>query len=290
MKVQWECIRENIGTWQGSFTQFSPEGVQIKDTPSILTLEETELEQKMKLTLERTPPDGSTDITRREFSAPGPAPYVYFFENGAFSQGSAQWSAFGQFGAEMSLKAGDRRLRFVIMYDGTSREASQLKYVTLIRERQKGGTQFTEPNTTIEQLQGDWKGTSSVLHATMEPMTEGRSKWSLDSSVLECVDTFEQRIESVHLSVDDAMTTQNRFFDLKEDLIYRLMMLPNGAYCLLPFVIEKNIYFRIEVGWMSADGGRSHSPSVGRSRLVRYYDNRGIWTDSAFIEDSYEGK
>ncbi|MEL6456600.1 MAG: DUF3598 family protein, partial [Cyanobacteria bacterium J06623_5] len=116
MLSQWQCIQQNIGTWHGTFAQFSPDGDLVKETPSVLTLEETQPGQRMQLTLERTPDGGTTDITRRSFSAPGPAPYVYFFESGAFSQGTAQWSKFGQFGAEMSLKVGDRRVRFVIMY------------------------------------------------------------------------------------------------------------------------------------------------------------------------------
>ena len=180
----------------------------------------------------------------------------------------------------MSLKVRDRRLRFVIMYDSISGDASQLKYVTLIRETQEGGTQFTEPDTTMEQLQGRWEGSLSILHATMEPMAEGHSQWRLDSSVLECVDTFEQRNEAVHLSTTDGTTAQNRFLNLKGDLTYHLICLPNGAYCLLPHVVEKNTTFRIEVGWLLTDGRRL--------RLVRYYDSHSVWTDAALIEDRAE--
>ncbi|NJM99106.1 MAG: DUF3598 family protein [Phormidesmis sp. RL_2_1] len=78
MKSQWQCIQENIGTWHGSFTQFDADGQQLKDTPSVLTLAETEPNKTIQLTLERTPANGSPDIICRSFSAPGLAPYVYF--------------------------------------------------------------------------------------------------------------------------------------------------------------------------------------------------------------------
>ena len=106
-KSQWECIKENIGVWQGSFMQFSPEGELVKDTPSVLKLEETEPDQTMVLTLERMPADEPKKVNNLTFTYPGPAPYTYFFRCGAFSQGSSQWSSFGQFVTEFSLKVCD---------------------------------------------------------------------------------------------------------------------------------------------------------------------------------------
>lgn len=32
MRSQWECLLENLGEWQGSFTRFSPQGEPL--TPS----------------------------------------------------------------------------------------------------------------------------------------------------------------------------------------------------------------------------------------------------------------
>jgi hypothetical protein len=292
MKSQWYCIQQNIGTWYGSFTQFSPEGEQLKDTPSVLTLQESEPGKKMQLTLARSPQGGSTETTQREFSAPGPAPYVYFFESGAFSQGPSQWASFGQFGAEMSIKVGDRRVRFVIMYDSTSDGTSTVKYVTLIRETllihetQTGGTPFGEPMLTMEQLMGEWTGTAEVLHATMSPMTEGGSHWQLnDGLALICKEQFDEIAQTLYLVKS---TQEKKQIVLKEDeagLTYQLMLLPNGAYCLIPQVILKDKAFRLEVGWLPNDGKRSGQL---RSRLIRYYDNRGIWTDSALIEDQIE--
>lgn len=281
MKTQWQCIQQNIGTWHGSFTKFSAKGEQLKDTPSVLTLEETEADKTMQLTLERTPADGATDITKRSFSAPGPAPYVYFFETGAFSQGSSQWTSFGQFGAEMSLKVADRRVRFVIMYSSTVEGNSEIEYVTLIRETQKGGTQFTAADTTPSQLIGEWKGEISMLYATMAPQAEGTSRWSFEGKVLECSDTVGEDSKALFLeSSSDADLHSNEPLLLNGGLNYQLMPLPNGAYCLIPHVIKKGVEFRIEVGWLRESGERS--------RLIRCYDSHGVWTETVLVEDYRE--
>ena len=282
MKSQWQCIQQNIGTWQGSFTQFSPDGEQIKDTPSVLTLKETEADKTMQLTLERWPSDGTPDVANRSFSAPGPAPYVYFFETGAFSQGSAQWRAFSQFGAEMSLKVGDRRSRFVIMYRSASEGITELEYITLIRETQSGGTQFTETNTVPKQMVGKWTGISTVLFATMEPATAGTSQWILEDTALKSTHSFSDQSDTLFLTLAaSSAPTSCQPVVLKGDLDYQLMPLPNGTYCLIPCKIKKDTAFQIEVGWLRSDGERS--------RLIRYYDNRGVWMKSALIEDQLEG-
>lgn len=300
MISQWRCIQQNMGTWHGSFTQFSPEGEQVKDTPSVLTLEEIEPGEKMQLTLERSPASGSKDITRREFFAPGPAPYVYFFESGAFSQGSSQWAAFGQFGAEISIKVGDRRVRFVVMYDSGGDGTSSIKYVTLIRETQAGGTQFTEPDMTLTQLLGQYTGSMSVLHATLEPMSVGTSLWTFTSTSEQAGLTAKETVarettdkendetnwqtlllqsnhseQGLHSKRPTLLTAPD-----EQGLVYQLMPLPNGAYCLLPATLRQSIAFRIEAGWLRTDGNRS--------RLIRYYDSRGVWTHSALVEDRLE--
>lgn len=290
MISQWACIQQNIGTWHGSFTQFSPAGEQIKETPSVLTLEENEPGEKMQITLVRSPLSESTSTITQSFAYPGPAPYVYFFETGAFAQGSSQWSAFGQFGAEMSLKVQDQRVRFVMMYEGTSSGTSQIKYVTLIRETRDKKTPFTERSLTPTQLLGHWTGKLSALSATMQPMTGGtsdcqfdhsqgwRSREQLDSTDLAAGKTLEKTLSLTADSVPEASSTSVPVI-LQGALTYQLMPLPNGAYCLLPKIIFKDTAFRIEVGWLQA---------TGRSRLIRYYDSRGVWMHSALIEDRLE--
>ena len=276
MRSQWDCIRENVGIWHGSFTQFSAEGEQVKDVPSVLTLAEVEPGKKMQLTLERTPPGESTSKTRRDFSAPGPAPYVYFFEDGSFSQGSSQWAAFSQFGVEMSIKVGDRRARFVIMYEGTSEGTSRIKYVTLIRETQAEGSQFEALALSVDRLLGKWTGGAKVLHADMSDRSEGESRWQLEDSALMSQETFDETTLALALTSETGLKTGERNLVLQGNLTYQLMPLPNGTYCLVPQTICKGQAFRVEVGWLR-DGERS--------RLIRYYDRQGVWTHTALVED-----
>ncbi len=286
MISQWDCIQQNIGTWHGSFTQFSPAGEQVKETPSVLTLEESEPGEKMQITLVRSPSGESTSTITQSFAYPGPAPYVYFFETGAFAQGSSQWSAFGQFGAEMSLKVQDQRVRFVAMYEGTSAGTSQIKYVTLIRETKGKKTPFTEPSLTPEQLFGRWVGKVSALSATLQPMTSGtsdcqfndRQGW-LSRERLNSTDPALEKTLSLAAEFTLETAAPSIPIILQGDLTYQLMLLPNGAYCLLPKLIFKGTAFRIEVGWLR---------STGRSRLIRYYDSRGAWMQSALVEEPIE--
>lgn len=285
MKSQWECIRENIGTWYGSFTQFNPDGEQVKDTPSVLTLEETEPGEQMTLTLERTPPGESTNTVRRNFSAPGPAPYIYFFESGAFSQGASQWAAFSQFGAEMSIKAKDRRVRFVVMYESTTEGTSQLKYVTLIRETLEKDAQFKQPMLSLSDLSDKWSGRVEMLHASMEPLSEGESEWQFEASALESRESCSDVSQEVSLSSEDVDLSADGSVVLQGSLPYKLMLLPNGAYCLTPQLIRKGESFRIEVGWLKEKAAQAADVGALRSRLIRYYDTQGVWTHTALIED-----
>ena len=75
-----------------------------------------------------------------------------FFENGAFSQGALQFAPYTEFGAEMGLIYGDRRLRVVLLYD----KASQLDRVTFIREHYS--TTPERPALTLNDLLGKWEG------------------------------------------------------------------------------------------------------------------------------------
>lgn len=283
MKSQWDCIRQNIGSWYGSFTQFDKNGEQVKDTPSVLTLEETEPERKMQLTLKRTPSGESTNTVRRDFSAPGPAPYVYFFENGSFSQGSSQWAAFSQFGTEMSIKAGDRRARFVVMYESTVEGTSRIKYVTLIRETRDEEKAFGGEERSLAPLQGGWKGQVKMLYASMAPLSKGDSEWRFETSLLECCESFDESSLSVSLSSEEIDFAGGEPVALQGELPYKLMPLPNGTYCLIPQEIRKGEAFRVEVGWVRENGRLDKGEE--RSRLIRYYDTQGVWTHAALIED-----
>ena len=286
-KSQWNALKENIGVWYGSFEQYAPNGELVKDTPSVLTLAE-ENEQTLALTLERMPAGEPKKVNNLTFTYPGPAPYTYFFASGAFSQGSSQWSSFGQFVTEFSMKVRDRRIRFVIAYDSTQSYTSALKYVTLICETQEGGAQFNKQSPNLQQLSGAWQGEGEILDpitGSFSPQKE--SIWMLlkPSEAAYALRCEEQVGESYAIDAVSVESTENAdgaaavtTFESKNNAQqYQLMQLSKGAYCFLPKEIRQNDEFRIEVGWVSEQGERS--------RFIRYYDTRGVWTHSALIHD-----
>ncbi|MEM6448980.1 MAG: DUF3598 family protein [Cyanobacteria bacterium P01_D01_bin.105] len=305
-KSQWDCIRQNMGVWHGSFKQFSADGVLLKDTPSVLSLKETAPNQTMALTLERSPQDEPKKVNTLTFTYPGPAPYTYFFESGAFSQGSAQWSSFGQFVTEFSLKVGDRRVRFVVAYEGTPSYTSALNYVTLICETQTGGTPFKIEPVALQQMMGTWQGGGEMLSSADGRLEKSDgSQWqlvllgehlltwcckeqplgqraqsvdaqSVDAQLVEM--TGDKLTGEAALATQTAIQTVVPLKDKKSAIPYQLMLLPNRAYCLLPQEIRRDCSFRIEVGWLSEWGERS--------RFIRYYDRRGVWTHSALLTDT----
>jgi hypothetical protein len=163
------------------------------------------------------------------------------------------------------------------MYESSVSGSAQLKYVTLIREIKTEGDQFGEPKMTPAQIQGHWKGCLSALHATMAPATTGSSQWELNQASLNCRDEFGENAQTLKLSLEQ--NDSDQIVLLKGELEYRLMALPSGTYCLVPSEINRATEFRIEVGWLREGE---------RSRLIRYYDNRGVWVHSALIEDSLQ--
>ncbi|MDX2255464.1 MAG: DUF3598 family protein [Pseudanabaenaceae cyanobacterium bins.39] len=179
MRSQWECLLQNLGCWYGSFTRLSPQGEILEDIPS-----ETSLELKE---------DGQTICQRvRRFYDGKPQDLVLeyrslnrsttFFESGAFSQGSLQFAPFSEFGAELGLIHGDRRLRLVVIYNA----ASQLERMTLICEHLSPNVQMHTPALSPDALIGKWEGEKVTIAADwLEPeTTKSLSQWTEESEFM----------------------------------------------------------------------------------------------------------
>ena len=146
------------------------------------------------------------------------------------------------------------------------------------------------PNTlSAQQLMGTWKGSGEVLEAvTGDFKTITSNQWQLEKGALEkgaeeklslcCQADMKEVLYSLELTALEETMQAVVDFAERDGLAYRLMLLPKGAYCLLPKEIQQGCAFRIEVGWVSEENKRS--------RFVRYYDNRGVWTHSALIGDA----
>jgi hypothetical protein len=96
MRSQWDCLLQNLGEWQGSFTRFSPQGEQLEDTPTVVSFEGLNNNLTIRQIVRRLPPNQPVDEKVLEYSSLGRN--TLLFENGAFSQGSLQWAPFSNLG------------------------------------------------------------------------------------------------------------------------------------------------------------------------------------------------
>ena len=91
---QWQRLLKNNGTWQGSFTQLSPDGLQLSDTPTEVALLPYDENRAMRQEIRRYPQadyQGQPSETVLDYRSLSRS--TLFFEDGAFSQGSTQWGS-----------------------------------------------------------------------------------------------------------------------------------------------------------------------------------------------------
>ncbi len=273
MTSQWDNIRKNLGTWEGSFTKFSPQGQQLSETPSSLILEEEEGD-RIRLTLTRTPEGEAPNEMLRTFSKPGPGPFVPFLETGAFCQGSTYWSTVSQAGAELALLNADRRLRMVLLYSGQGQGRSNLQDIVVIRESRKGSNAVASPKLTVEQLLGTWKG-SSVTHSTTGDVSAPMASELVlqrEGNVLKQALRFGDRsIETTGQIEGDVI-----HFDNGPQPV-QVLMLPGGASANCPLEVQPNQPFFLEAGWMV--------DATHRQRLIRRYDDKGNWESVTLVQE-----
>jgi hypothetical protein len=243
MKTQWECVLQNLGEWNGSFTHISPEGEILEDIPSHISLTSINNNRAIHLVLTRFYPvtPGSTELGPQEMaidlSAPGAG--ALFFETGSFSEGGIYFTNHRKFGAEFCLMAPaqDRRLRLVQMFDATG----LFHRLTLIREQRQGSAAPARPPLLMDDLIGNWQGEAVTL----------KPQWTESETVT---------IATTHAA--------GREFKCG-GLDYRTLLLPDGAYSTCPIQIRSNTAFSMEIGWLIAPNQRQ--------RLIRQYDAAGNW-------------
>lgn len=273
MASQWKNLLKNIGEWQGSFTQFSPEGNQLDDVPSTLILEGLRDNKAMRLTLNRFPLNKPPYEWKSEFSSISRSMLV--FEDGAFSKGSMQWSPIGEFGGEFGLKTDKERLRLVQLYT----HDSQLRSITLMREKLAGTNPPPRPQLTPEQLIGEWQGEAIALypdwreertttHLKIEKTSRDRLVQTLSFSMGSTMKTLRStaKIEGSILHFEES------------DPSYQILLLPNGASSNCPRAISPRKGFILELGWLV-------TPEM-RLRLIRSYNDRGEWVNSTLVRET----
>lgn len=272
MKSQWECLLQNLGEWQGSFTQLSPKGEVLANTPTVVAFEAINNKQTMRQLVRRflPNPNGSSEPEVQdkvlEYSSLNRG--TLFFENGAFSQGSLQLGPFAEFGAELGLIAGDRRLRLVQLFN---REGT-LHQLTLIREIRVGVEVVERPPLQLSDLLGEWQGEAVTLYPDWRspdtyPTRLKLHQESADQVLQEL--TFGEGDEARTITSKARIDGSALHFEQSAQAV-QVLFLPNGASSNCPQHLKVGQPFVLEVGWLLEPGLRQ--------RMVRRYDAQGGWS------------
>jgi hypothetical protein len=275
MGSQWDNFLQNLGEWHGSFTQFSPQGEMVKDTPSILMLEQLEDHQTVRLTLRRFPPspDGITkppvDELVRQYQSFGQD--VLFFDNGAFSQGPLQLSPFSPSGAEFGFILDNRRLRVVELCN----PEGNLQSLTLIREYRAGTSLEERPALTIEMLLGTWQGEATTLYSDLRSPDTFSTQMQLK---IETSGRLQQQLSFGNQTISSSAKIENSilYFD-ESSLPIQVFLLPDGASATVPQKVQMRTPIFFEAGWLI-------SPTQ-RQRLIRRYSDKGEFESLTFVQE-----
>ncbi|WP_323216744.1 DUF3598 family protein [Pseudanabaena sp. CCNP1317] len=279
MRSQWECLLQNLGCWQGSFTRLSTKGEILEDIPSETSLELKADNQTIRQVVRRFY-DGQPQDLVLEYRSLNKS--TTFFENGAFSQGSLQFAPYTEFGAELGLIYGDRRLRLVTLYD----KASQLDRLTFIREHLPNSTTPERQTLTLNDLLGKWEGEAITIAAD----------W-LEPEVISTVTEWQQEGDHVIMSLQmqtpqmqtpistktitsiakiDPHNPQILNFD-QDTLPIQTLFLPDGASITCPVEIATRQPFRLSLSWLI-------EPNL-HQRMIRTYAPKGGWTSLTLVTE-----
>lgn len=279
MRSQWECMLQNLGEWHGSYSRFSKEGDLLEDTPSIVSIEGLKDNQTIRQTVRHLPPrtSGAAAVEVQaqvlEYSSLGED--ILFFENGAFSQGSIQVTPGSEFGAELELIDGDRRLRVIQLFGQTG----CLDKLILIRERRASFPTAERPPLTVDNLLGEWHGEAVKIYAS------GRSPDTYPTSL-----RFDKNREgqlTQQIAINQGAETHNiqstartegscLYFDGGPQP-YQVMLLPDGASSSFPQQVKEVGRLFLEVGWLL-------QPDL-RQRLIRSYNDHGEWLSLTLVTE-----
>ena len=268
MMSQWQALLKNLGSWQGSFTQFSDQGVFLEDTPSLVTLTGMEENTRIRQTIQRSPIGKTPTETVLEYSSLGRG--VLVMATGAFSQGSMQLAPFTEFGAELGLIADNRRLRLVQLY-----RDRQLTGFTLIREHLAGTEAPDQPAPELLDLLGTWQGEATTYYL------DGRAPETI-STTLRLSLTENQHLEQQLSFAGQTIVTTARIelprlhFD-QGNLPIQVLLLPGGASATCPPQLQLRQPFFLEVGWLIQPNRRQ--------RLIRRYDDSGAWVSLTLVTE-----
>ncbi|MEH2251648.1 DUF3598 family protein [Nostoc sp.] len=266
MKSQWECFLQNLGVWEGSFTNFSPQGTLVNDTPSRLSLEGLNNNQTARLTLCRS----GKDDTKREFSSVGGG--LLFFENGSFSEGLIQLGPFSELGGELAFVHENRRLRLVQVFDKTG----QLNRLVLIREHLAGTPAAERPPLQIDDLWGEWQGQAVTIYRDLRSPDIYSTTLKIqleDTGRLVQSTSFGDRIITSTATIKGSIV----LFDQNPQKQVQVLLLPDGASATFPLKVQLGQPLLLEAGWLI-------QPNL-RQRMSRSYNEKGEWVSLTLVTE-----
>jgi hypothetical protein len=269
MNSNWENFLQNLGEWHGSFTAFSPDGIEIGSTASILNLVGLEDNKLVKFRVRRYGASGyneppSTDF-EEEYRTIGRQ--NVFFDTGAFSKGTIQISPVSEFGAEYGFVAKNRRLRFVQLFDN---DRNFLK-VVLIREFLADTEKIEQPPLTVDRLLGRWVGKATTSYADLRGA-------EVYDTCLEVQRVGSDKLQQNLLLGDKTISSLAAIAENK--LIFaesnrEILLLPDGGSSNVPRQIKLREPVFVEAGWLVTENERQ--------RLIRSYDHKGEWVTSTHV-------
>lgn len=266
MSNQWQNLFKNEGVWKGSFTKLTPDGTEVSDVPSILTLESTG-EASARFQVTRYPVDQPPQESKSEFASINQS--SLFCEDGSFTKGSVQWSPFSRFGTEFGLTQPNARFRMVQLFN----PGGDLSDIVMIRETREGQPEVVRPSLSMDQLVGTWRGQAITY----------RRDWSVSQPLPTELTVSKQSSDTILQTWKAGPATGQSQAKLKDSRLifektgYQLLFLPNGGSSLCPQTIQRDTAFRCEVGWLI-------EPDI-RLRLTREYQADGSWAQQTWIKE-----
>jgi len=265
---QWSYFLKHLGAWEGSFTRLTPSGEEREDTPTLVTFEGLNDNQKIRQTVQRFP-------TNSEPKTPMVLEYsnlnrsILFFENGAFSVGSMQFSPVSEFGAELGFIHQQRRLRLVPLF-----EKGELSSITLIREYLQNTVNEERSPLTIENLLGEWVGEA----ATIYPDWLTPDIYSTSLVITLEGEKLRQTLTTPQFKLSSTATIDGSILRFEEgESQVQVLLLPDGASCNTPVIIPRGKPFLLEAGWLLSE--------KERLRMIRSYDKQGGWTSLTLVKE-----
>ncbi|MCC0179479.1 DUF3598 family protein [Waterburya agarophytonicola K14] len=274
MTSQWDYFLQNLGEWHGSFTRMSPEGEEITDTPTLVTLEGLNDNKNVHQVVRYLPPDEASRDVVVDYDSLNRS--ILFFPNGAFSQGSMQWGSYSTFGGEFGLidngfGDGSRRLRMVELFDSSAK----LDKVVLIREKLLDSNVPERPTLTVDSLLGEWQGEATTMYADLRNPTTFSSYLQVKQKDR---DSIEQTLSFNNKNISSiARIEGSRLLFENSTLPSQILLLPDGASCNCPLKIELGHNFVLEMGWLV-------QPHV-RQRIIRSYNEKGNWVSCTLVTE-----